>query len=660
MQIQFIPVRKTKSGFALAVTLIFLAICLAVFASIMYLVSSSATVTARNNLFTVSQAAAEGAAETAIAQMDRDFLYQSLNDVSVYMVAVTNLNQTGWPVQFQFSDINGVANQISVVIQPQSWKDQQTNLVQLNSSQFKNLYGYVADCTVTATATPINQNYQMAATVIEKLQMAGIPVFQFGVFYNMDMDLSNGKPMTMNGKTFVNGNIWMYPQNTMTFNDTVAATLLVTNHDNPSDQQNLTSYTVPTYNFTANGGKPLSLADAVSLPIAGANSNPTNVEAILNLPPTGLGAPNTAAYISSNQMYLYNVCDLIISNSISGTNNGTTCALGTNITIYYQDKDQPGGPLIQLTNNEVCTFIKTNNPGAGTLWTTNSPNVPSGSGYMRIGSLFPFVTNVTFYDFREGDTVQAVQIDILKLNAWLANPSTEGYCWNQVCGGASGTTGDKGHPIDSIYVYTSVPPISGSPGWLPAVRVINGQQMPSSKGLTIATPFPLYVLGNYNIQQAAGGPYSQLTTDTSHTYPAALMGDAVTILSTTWSDTATAYTRAGNSMSARNAGNTTVNAACLEGIVQSITVGGTKHYSGGLENFLRLMENWSGDTLCYNGSIVVMFPSIYATNFWIQPGTYYDVPTRLWGFDANFTSQAGQPPATPRVRAMIRGQWNAQ
>jgi hypothetical protein len=184
--------------------------------------------------------------------------------------------------------------------------------------------------------------------------------------------------------------------------------------------------------------------------------------------------------------------------------------------------------------------------------------------------------------------------------------------------------------------------------------------MPSSKGLTIATPFPLYVLGNYNIQQAAGGPYSQLTTDTSHTYPAALMGDAVTILSTTWSDTATAYTRAGNSMSARNAGNTTVNAACLEGIVQSITVGGTKHYSGGLENFLRLMENWSGDTLCYNGSIVVMFPSIYATNFWIQPGTYYDVPTRLWGFDANFTSQAGQPPATPRVRAMIRGQWNAQ
>ena len=167
-------------------------------------------------------------------------------------------------------------------------------------------------------------------------------------------------------------------------------------------------------------------------------------------------------------------------------------------------------------------------------------------------------------------------------------------------------------------------------------------------------------MGNYNIQTNSGGTQSILMTNTAWTWPAALMGDAITILSTTWSDTSSAYTRSGDNMSARNAGNTTVNAACLEGIVQSTKVGSTKHYSGGLENFLRLMENWNGDTLCYNGSIVVMFPSIYATNFWIGPGTYYDVPTRQWGFDANFTSQSGQPPATPRIRAMIRGQWDAK
>ena len=34
---------------------------------------------------------------------------------------------------------------------------------------------------------------------------------------------------------------------------------------------------------------------------------------------------------------------------------------------------------------------------------------------------YSFVTNVTFYDFREQDTVQAVQIDIAKFNIWLTN-----------------------------------------------------------------------------------------------------------------------------------------------------------------------------------------------------------------------------------------------
>jgi hypothetical protein len=96
----------------------------------------------------------------------------------------------------------------------------------------------------------------------------------------------------------------------------------------------------------------------------------------------------------------------------------------------------------------------------------------------------------------------------------------------------------------------------------------------------------------------------------------------------------------------------------LEGIVQSTTVGGVKHYSGGVENFLRLLESWSGDTLTYNGSIIVMFNSRYATNFWQTPGNYYDVPTRTWGFDVNFQDQSKLPPLFPSAKAMVRQQWN--
>jgi hypothetical protein len=159
-------------------------------------------------------------------------------------------------------------------------------------------------------------------------------------------------------------------------------------------------------------------------------------------------------------------------------------------------------------------------------------------------------------------------------------------------------------------------------------------------------------LGNYNVQTNTGGALLD-TTNTSKTWPAALMGDALTILSSSWSDTYTNTTSLG---SRGTAGNSTVNAACLEGIVPSVTVGGVEHYSGGLENFLRLEEDWSKQ-LTYNGSIVVMFPSVYATNYWHVTGVFYNPPTRKWGFDSNFKTPEGSPPGVPSAKGVIRGGW---
>jgi hypothetical protein len=248
---------------------------------------------------------------------------------------------------------------------------------------------------------------------------------------------------------------------------------------------------------------------------------------------------------------------------------------------------------------------------------------------------------VSFYDYRESDTVKAVQVNVGALNSWL---SGKGATYNNQ--NNSGST-SKGHSINSVYVYNSVPVSSSQ---LPAVRMSNGGTLPA-QGLTVATPDPIYVLGNYNATGSALG-----TTDTSGSAPAGLLADAITILSTSWSDNYNTSTP----LSSRNAGNTTVDAATLEGIVQSTTVNGTKHYSGGVENFLRLLENWSSDTLTYNGSINVMFDSRYATNYWQQPGSYYNVPTRNWGFDANFAQgQNKLPPMFPQVKVLIRQQWTA-
>jgi hypothetical protein len=172
---------------------------------------------------------------------------------------------------------------------------------------------------------------------------------------------------------------------------------------------------------------------------------------------------------------------------------------------------------------------------------------------------------------------------------------------------------------------------------------------------------PLYVQGDYNVQLAGGTAYASAGThNTANTYPAAFMADAITVLSSAWNDTGGAWMK-GGSEGSRGASNTTINAACIEGVVLSTNFTGAPAggcYSGGVENFLRLEEEWGGDTLTYNGSIIVLFPSQYATNYWQMPGAYYGVPTRDWAFDTNFLSQAKLPPMTPQFKKVLRQTWS--
>ncbi|HEY1788217.1 MAG TPA: hypothetical protein VGJ73_08690, partial [Verrucomicrobiae bacterium] len=293
----------------------------------------------------------------------------------------------------------------------------------------------------------------------------------------------------------------------------------------------------------------------------------------------------------------------------------------------------------------------TNNTLAMTWTNLVATNGPTGTNWVWYAG-FSFLTNVTFYDFREQATTRAVQVDLGKLGAWITNAAPNGGSnWNQeLCQ-------DLGHGINSMYVYNAVP-FKGQ-NQLPAVRAANGTLLPYSTctmssggkiftcGFTIATAQPMYVLGNYNVQ-TNGGPQILNSHYTADTFPAAFLADSITILSSSWQDS---YLSSSSS-SSRTPLTTTINAACLEGIVPST---GT-NYSGGVENFLRLLENWGSVTLTYNGSIMVMFPSSYATNLW--GGGYYGVPTRDWGFDTNFLIQSELPPLTPQFRAVVRNTWS--
>ncbi|HLH53689.1 MAG TPA: hypothetical protein VKY92_08740 [Verrucomicrobiae bacterium] len=244
--------------------------------------------------------------------------------------------------------------------------------------------------------------------------------------------------------------------------------------------------------------------------------------------------------------------------------------------------------------------------------------------------LFTFVsTNTSFYNKREGKTVAAIQIDVAKLVQWNAtNTSIRPYLPN----------GD----VATIYVsdQRSLPSTSES-----GVRLVNGSTLPPS-GLTVATPSPAYILGNYNVPTSAIG-----TTNTTGTLPASVASDAITILSTAWNDA-----NSSRSLSYRIAGNTTVNAAFLTGIVASTGASD----SGGVENYPRFLEDWTGYTFTYNGSLVCMYYSAIATGLWLGIGSQYDIynpPNRNWAWDQNFQYRNKLPPSTPCLTVLVRAEW---
>jgi len=644
MQITSKQIQPRVKGYALTITLVFMAVALVVFAGIFYWASTNAKLTLRNNQYNMSQNAAEAAVERVIGQIDRDFVALSISNSSAYTSLPATIDQSAWPVQYTYSDTNGNANVASVIFGPPA-----TSTVALNS-QYAGLFGLAQNIDVYAKATPVGQAYNVPATIHEALQFANIPLYQFAIFYNVNLEIDPGAPMTIKGPVFCNQSIWE-GSSVCTFSSTVTAVSTnCTQTANPF-AKNYTGSGASTFQLS---GQPVDHANALVMPI-GTNNSPGAILGLLELPPAAYAMGSAAAYSSNGIVYPANGADLVISNANFGTNGHLT---GTNIILYFQDTGLTVVPPdFYILKRAASTGLYTN-----FISQNKSDKLACYTNILYAG--YSFVTNALFYDWREGwnggngppKAVQAVQIDINLLNKWLTNNTVinSGYTVDHT------KLTHAGHHIDSIYVYNNVPLTSTT---LPAVRVVNGKQLPtpggSTAGFTVATQFPMYVWKDYNSQDSSGSSLGLQST--THTYPAALMADSITILSDGWSDANSVFANKSTDTSGGpTPSNTTVNAAMLEGIVQSNpNISG--NYSGGVENFMRLLEDWTpgGFTLTYNGSIVVLFYSQWATNSWSY-GQYYTAAKRNWAFDLNFQQSSKLPPLTPAIKAMIRGQWQVQ
>ena len=235
-------------------------------------------------------------------------------------------------------------------------------------------------------------------------------------------------------------------------------------------------------------------------------------------------------------------------------------------------------------------------------------------------------------------------------------------------------------PITNLNVGTLTPILNTLPGWLKAndnnnnaiyvndtsatksaVRVTNGGVLPTN-GLTIATEGGLYVQGDYNtgttsnpnaVPSNASPAAGATTTVTGYTTkPAALVADAVMLLSNGWSDS-----NASSAVGSRNATSTTYNVALISGYVPSTATGqnGRSGYSGGMNNFPRLLESWTGDSMTLSGAFVSLWQSQKYTGQW-DTGDIYVPPARYWSFDKNLLGNV--LPGIPASTSLARGPMN--
>lgn len=136
--------------------------------------------------------------------------------------------------------------------------------------------------------------------------------------------------------------------------------------------------------------------------------------------------------------------------------------------------------------------------------------------------------------------------------------------------------------------------------------------------------------------------------------PAAIVGDAVNILSQAWLTAEHGTGRVvppadlGSNNNTRPAAAPTEFSAALPADIVNTAGAAGNQYSAGVENYPRFHENWANRRLRYRGSIVALFESQVATRAWTHAP--FGAPRREWGFNSMFGSQRRCLPGTPIIR----------
>lgn len=429
----------------------------------------------------------------------------------------------------------------------------------LTTGTLSGLHALVKSFTLTSTAV---SDIDKAKVVLEvDFQSALIPIFQFAVFYENDLEIAPGPAMSLMGRVHTNGDLYLQSNNTLRMASYVtAAGNIYHGRKGPGavgtgDVQIKDGSGGWVSMKRGTGWLESTASDWYDASVArwqGRVQDASHGQTRLNLPLNGAAAdPHTMIEPTAGNPDSYEdkaslkIVDGVAYKEISGS--------WVNVTVDMEAK----GIISQTTDR--------------------------------------------FYDAREGEWVDAMELDMTRLYA-------EGYA-----------------PANGVIYYSDE--AAGS-DW-PALRLTNASELDAP--LTVASANPVYTLGDYN------------SVDKK---PASIMADAVTFLSGSFADAASTLSK-----SDRPASATTVNACVITGNVPTTSA----DYSGGFENLPRFLEDWNGVDFNWTGSMANLWESEQATGTWT--GDYYNPPNRNWSYDFDLDDPANMPPETPVVRIFQRVGW---
>jgi hypothetical protein len=606
------PIRlRVRRGFALeAVLMLMVMFSIIILAGLSAITSLSRT---SNADYRSSRAtyAAEGGADDIMSQLDA-----AMQDGIINGQDISHLQTPSLPGYTYQQSTTTVGAPISKTI---------------TAGPYAGLYSLNQPIDIRVTARDSSGN---KATSVLSVNAQTIPLFQFGVFYEGDLEILPGAPMTFAGWVHTNGNLYVESasaqfQSQITTPDSVFWQRKDRNERLSGVKINNAAGAAVSLDFDSR-----SLYGAAFVTRSQQKFNGRLMTAAAGVRPLKLPLP-----------------------------------VNTDPIVLIEPRDAGDSPIVQdvkmswkadwyiKVNAKVFRMTDTNSMKAAfcdslTQTRTAGMVVPTGAACRRI-----FKPRVNaFYDGREDLRPDLVDVHMDSLRIWADSAPAQRA------------------PRIIYFEVVNDSTLLPSNDYV-AVRLRGGTQLPKpatsadTGGVSVVTNRPMYVLGDYN---------------TTVWRPAALMADAVTFLSNppnaAMSNTAPTPSASRCSASAgwcdtlqfiavapRTPRGTTVNAAILAGHSptpcdwQRSGCGGPP-YGGGLENFPRFLESWGGVTFTYTGSLVSLFFSQYARGLWsnasnpgqVYQGNYYGAPTRNWQFDINFRFPQRLPPGTPSVGTVIQ------